>query len=221
MPIGYKNSISTLWLIVFSRQVFSEVFLTLLHHSDDCFIKREHGNYTCDTTRKTTPMLLPTPNKPYPEQLVAPYTIKYDCRTKHKNCAHHHEQQHGKHKHHLFAALSEIVAHQFRQVGTSMSHTQHSAQIIVDRSGKHTAKHNPKVGLKTMPSSHDGSEDRSGAGDIEELYHEHLTTGEHDEVHSVGFDDSGRRLIVAAKKVFNNPAINKIAHNQSQKAQRK
>ena len=95
-----------------------------------------------------------------------------------------------------------------------MAHGEHSAQVIVHRSGEDAAENYPQVGRRTELGAHYRAEYRAGAGDVEELDHEDLPTRKHYVVNAVGHAHGRRRTVVRSEDALHNAAVDKVAHDE-------
>ena len=91
--------------------------------------------------------------------------------------AHHDEQEDREHQHDTLGGITQIVTYNLRLVGTAMTHREHSAKIVVHSTCKDASKYYPQVGGRTELGTHNSTEDRTRAGNIEELNHKHLPVG--------------------------------------------
>ena len=113
--------------------------------------------------------------------------MENDCRTVHKDHAHHHEQQHGEHKVYLLCAIAKILAHKLGQTNAAVAKGEHAAHIVVHSSCKDAAEHNPQISHRTIPCTHDGAEDGACASDVKKLDHKYFPAWQHHIVDAVGF----------------------------------
>ena len=101
-------------------------------------------------------------------------SLQQGGRTVHKHCTYHHQQEHGKHQHHLLRRLAQIASNDFRLVDTTMTYGEHTTQVVVDGTSEDTAKDNPQIGHRTELGTHNGTEDGTRTCDIQKLNHEDL-----------------------------------------------
>ena len=140
-------------------------------------------------------------------------------RTVDKHNTHHHQHEHGEYQHELVRTFAEIAANEFGQPHATMTQREHTAEIIVDSSGKNAAKHNPQITGWSELGSHNGTEDRSRSRDIEKLNHKDLPVGKDHEIYTVGLGHRRRGTVVRSKDTLNETAVEKIAQHKGQHAQ--
>ena len=144
-----------------------------------------------------------------------------DGRTIDEHHAHHHQQQDREDQHHALRGLTQIGTHQLGQSCSTMTHGEHADQIVVHGTGEDASKHNPQIGHRTIPRTHDGTEDGSRAGNIQKLNHENLPTRKHDVVHSIGLRHSGRGAVVGTKHLLHQLSIEEITGHECQQCNNK
>ena len=153
-------------------------------------------------------------NRHNPEEFRAPDAVENDGRTIDEHHAHHDQQKHRENQHHAHGRLAEVVPHDFGLSGTVVTNREHSAQIVVDGSGENAAQDYPHIGHRPVPRTHDGTENRTRAGNVQKLNHENLPSRKHHEIYSVGLCNGGRRAVVGAENTLHETSIEKIACNQ-------
>ena len=146
---------------------------------------------------------------------------KQSGRTCHKHGSHKYHQDNGKSAHHLLGSHAQITAYNLRQALAPVAQRKHSCKIVVHRPGKNTTEHYPQIGCRTEFRSHDCTEDRSQACDIQELYHKDFPRRQRDIVHPVGFGNSRSLAVVRSEYVFYKASVDEITCNQRQQAERK
>ena len=135
----------------------------------------------------------------------------------HEDRADHDEQQHGEDEHETARLPAQIFSNQLGQTHAAVAQRKHGAEEIVDRTGEDAAEHNPKIGGSTELRPHDGAEDGTRSGNVEELNHEHFPAGQGNEINAIGFQrDRCRVGGVATKDTLHETAIENIAENQKQ-----
>ena len=149
-----------------------------------------------------------------PGETFATDIAKNQSRRINKNGSNHHQQEDTKDKHHALGALTEIMSYEFWLPRTIVAHRKHSREIVVNGSGKDTSEHNPQIGRRAELRSHDGSEDRSGAGDVQKLNHEYLPAGKHNEVDSVVYPYGRSLAVVGRENLLNQLSIEHIAKHK-------
>ena len=131
---------------------------------------------------------------------------------------HHTDQNHqndGEGTHHLFGAIAQISAVDFRQTRAFIAQGNHASEIIVDGTGKDAAQHNPKERSRAELCSHNGPNDRANTRNIKELDEENAPGFHRHIVHAVGHGGGwGGALWVGTKRFFNKLSVNEIAYNQ-------
>ena len=138
-----------------------------------------------------------------------------ECGAVNEHGTHHDEQQHGEYHHCQPCPAAQEVAHDFGQSGTVEPEREHSGQVVVDRSGEDTAQHYPQVSRRTEFRSHDGTEYRARAGNVEELHHIYFPRGHGDIVHPVGMCQCRRRALgIGLHDAFHQTTIKNIAHDE-------
>ena len=143
------------------------------------------------------------------------------CRTIHEHRAHHDEEHHAEHEHHVARSLAEVFADEGGQVGSVVTHGEHTAEEIVGGTGKDAAEDDPEVCRRTELGSHDGTEDRSRAGDVEKLDHENLPVGHRHIVDAVVYHHGGSLSVVRSEHFAYELSIQEIAQHKGYKANEK
>lgn len=95
-----------------------------------------------------------------------------------------------------------------------MTLRQHSAEIIVNRTSKDTAENYPQIGRRAKLGTHDGTENRSCAGNIKKLNHKDFPSRQYYIVYAVGHTYSRCRTVVGSKHALYDASINEIAHHK-------
>ena len=149
-----------------------------------------------------------------PQLFRAPDALQNDGWTIDENRANHHKHKHRKQQHDALRVHSEKVADEFGQPYSAMTNREHSAQVVVDGTCEDTAENNPQIGNRTIPRSHDGTENRPRAGNVQKLNHENFPSGQRDEIHTVGLVIGRCRTVVRAENSFHESTIDEIADHQ-------
>ena len=150
----------------------------------------------------------------YPSESFTADLTEDQRRTIYEHRTYHHQQEYGEHQHHVLGSLTQITTNQLRLPGTIVSHGEHTTEVVVHRTGKDAAQHNPQIGSRSELCSHDSTEDRTRTSDVQELDHEDLPPGENDIIHTVGFRHSWSHSVVRTENLLNKPAIDHVAYDQ-------
>ena len=136
------------------------------------------------------------------------------CRTIHEHRAEHDEQEHGEHQQHLRCGSAEIAPNEFGQVATAVAHREHAHEVVVNGSGEDAAEDYPEICRGSKLGAHDCTEDRSGASDVEELYHEHLPIRHRDIVQTIGLRHGWRNTVVGCEDALHEASVDKVAQHK-------
>ena len=117
---------------------------------------------------------------------VAGYVSQQDGGTVHKHRTHQHQYQQREAEHHGLGGFPEVLSYELGKTCAVIAERKHTAEVVVDRSGKYAAEHHPEVGGRSELRAHNGSEYRSRAGNVQELDHINLPARHCDEIHTVG-----------------------------------
>ena len=81
----------------------------------------------------------------------------------------------------------------------------------MDGSGEDASEDDPEVGGRTELGAHDGTEDRTGSRNVQELDHKYFPSGHRDEVDAVGFGDRrGGPGCIGAEHFFDKSPVEEI-----------
>ena len=157
----------------------------------------------------------------YPHHLGTAQCFQYDGRTVNKHHSYHDEEQDGEDKHNLACESAKVTADKLGQPYSAMTDRQHTAEIVVHGSGKNAAEDNPQIGHRTIPRSHDGTKDRTSAGNVQELYHKDFPTGHDDVIHTISLGYSRSGPVVGPHDMLNKFTVEQVAYDQRQKGNSK
>ena len=144
------------------------------------------------------------------------------CGGGHKNRSHQKHQQQGQHTHGVAHGSAQLGAHNLGQRHASHAQAHHTAQIVMDCTGKDASCHYPQIGGGPEEDAHDGTEDGTCACNVEKLYEEHFPCGHGDIVHSVGAGVAGGgQTGVAAEYFFHEGPVQQIAEQKAHKCHNK
>ena len=145
-----------------------------------------------------------------------------ESRAVHEHRSHQQQEDDGEYQHHLFGTVTQILAHQFREAHSSVAHRKHTAHIIVHGAGKDAAQNNPQVAGRAKLGAHDGAENGTGSGNVQELNHEHLPVGHGNVIHPIRLHN-GRCLAgrIRAEGMIYEGSVKEIAQNQGYDADKK
>ena len=132
-----------------------------------------------------------------------------------KHRTHHDEQQHGEDKHHILGGLAQIFTDELRQTDTAIAHRQHAGKVVVRGSCKDAAEDNPQIGDRAELGTHDGTEDGTRTGNVQELNHKDLPVGKDNIVNTIGLGNSRSDAIVRGYYFLNEAPIEHITKQQS------
>lgn len=79
---------------------------------------------------------------------------------------------------------------------------------------KDASEYDPQIGNGSELGAHDSSEDRTGARNVQKLYHEHLPVGHHYVVDAVGFGNGRGGAVVGSDNALNETAIDCVAQHK-------
>ena len=150
----------------------------------------------------------------HPHHLVAPDAAENDGRAVDEECAHQHHHQHGEEDESLARRGAEVEARELRQSAAVVPQGEHAADVVVHGTSEDTSQHNPEICRWTEPHTHDGSEDRSCSGDVQELNHEDTPRWQHHVVNLVRLADGRGLAVVGTEDAFGHPAVNHIAQKK-------
>ena len=137
--------------------------------------------------------------------------------TGHEDRADKNHQDDGEGAGYFLSAGAEIASDELREALATISQRECPGEEVVDGSGEDCAEDNPEVGCGAELCSHDGSEDGTETGDVEELNHEDFPRGKGDVVDSVSHCQ-GRCLAcgVGTEKCVDVSAVDQIADYEDQ-----
>ena len=151
-----------------------------------------------------------------PHNLTSPYILQDNGWTVHEYGTYHEKQQNREYQHDILHPPTQVIAYQARKTTPSMMQGKHTAHVIMNRSGKDTAKHNPQICSSTEPHTHNGSENRARTCDIQELNHEYLPSRKNNIIHTIGPRDGwSNSFRVWTEDSLHKTPIEKIARYQS------
>ena len=160
-------------------------------------------------------------NDNHPHDGLTTHAMQDLGRRIHKHRTYHHQQQYGEHEHHALGGLAQIAADELRQSGSPMTHREHTRQIVVRGAGKDTAEDDPQISHRTELRTHDGTEDRTSTGNVQELNHEDFPRRENNVIETIGLSNGWCHTIIWTKHTLYETSIEQIAHNKSYKTQQK
>ena len=135
-----------------------------------------------------------------------------DCgRTEHKHRAHHQQKEYREHPHDLTGLLTQVFPDNLRTTGTTVTHGEHTREIVVYAACEDTSQHNPQIGYRAELGAHDSTEDGPGTCDVQKLDHKHLPVRKHNVVNTIGHGNSRSFPVVRAKHAVHKTAIQQIA----------
>ena len=108
-----------------------------------------------------------------------------DCRRIDKDGSYEEQKDEGEDQHDLLCGFPKIRSDQFRESGPVMAKGNHSRKIIMDSSRENAAEDYPQISRRPEFGTHDGPEDRTCPGDVEELDHIDLPQRHGDKIHPV------------------------------------
>ena len=85
-------------------------------------------------------------------------------------------------------------------------------------SGKDAAEHYPKIARRTELGTHNGSEDRSSACNVEELDEKHFPVWHYNKVNAIGIGDCRCKPVVGGKHLLHEFAVGEIAYDKQNEA---
>lgn len=94
-----------------------------------------------------------------------------------------------------------------RHVGSVVAHAEHTAEVIVHRTGKDATEHYPQISRRTIPCSHDGTKDGARTCNIEKLNHVYLPVRHPHVVNAIGMSGRRRGIVSWAKYMFHKSAV--------------
>ena len=100
---------------------------------------------------------------------VGCHVVEQGSRCGDEHRAYQHQQHQRTDAHHEPHPVAQLVADDFGQRHASLPDADHAAEVVVNCAGEDASEHYPEVGRRSEQDAHDGSEDGSGAGDVEEL----------------------------------------------------
>ena len=112
--------------------------------------------------------------------------IQQSSRRVDEHHAHQNHQQHHETAHELLDAITQIVSMNFRKAAALFTKGNHARHVIVHRTGKNAAEHDPQEGCGAELGTHDGTADGSHARDVQELDKENAPRLHRDIVHAIG-----------------------------------
>ena len=137
-----------------------------------------------------------------------------ESRTVHEYRAHHKQQHGGKEQDKQPAAL-DLGTYYLGIRGSSLTDGKHTRKIVVDSTRKDTAQHYPQVARRAELGAHNGSEDRPGARNVQELDHIHLPRGHGHIIHTVAHRHGRRNPSrISPENLLDHLAVNEVADNQ-------
>ena len=152
------------------------------YHQSSCHEKQGYGKeriYLADNLidRQHGGKDVVAENDECPHLGVATHGVQDFSRRIDKHRAHHDQQQNREDQHHGFGRIAQVFADKRRKSGTLITHGEHAHEIIVNGTGKDTTQHNPQIGHRTELGTHDGTKDRTGTGNVQELNHKDFPVG--------------------------------------------
>ena len=86
--------------------------------------------------------------------------------TEHKHRAHHQQKEYREHPHDLTGLLTQVFPDNLRTTGTTVTHGEHTSEIVMYTACKDTSQYNPQVGNGTELGAHDSTEDWASTCDV-------------------------------------------------------
>ena len=86
---------------------------------------------------------------------------------------------------------------------------------------KDTAEDNPQIGGRTELGTHDSTEDRTGARNVQKLNHENLPRRKKNVIHSIVYTQRWSNTIIRSEDLLNKFTVKQIAEYQEYKANTK
>ena len=136
-------------------------------------------------------------------------------RTAHEGSSQQNQQDADEDAHHLAGEIAEIGTDDFRKGGTVHADAHHRGQIVMHSAGEDAAKDDPQIGSGSELGTHDGTEDGSKAGDVEELHHIDLPRRHRNIIHTILLG-IGRcfAVLFRMEHAADKAAVGEIANNQ-------
>ena len=137
----------------------------------------------------------------------------------HEHGSHENQEEEQKHGHYGLHGPAEVMAGEIIYRDSSVFHRNHSGDVVVDRTGEDAAEHNPQIARRAEFGTHDGTEYRAGAGDVQELDHEHFPGGHGHIVQTVVLCDSGCHLgRIGLVQPFHEAPVEDVAQDEGHDA---
>ena len=196
------------------------------HHQRACHKQQREGEQRINLTdnlvdRQHRSDDIVTEDDKHPHHRLAAQLMQNHSRRIHEHRTHHDEQQHGEYQHHALRGLAQILTNHLWQSCTVMAHRKHAREIVVHGAGEDTAEHNPQISHRTELRTHNGTEDRTCTGNVQELNHEDFPRRENNVIETIGLSNSWCHTIIWTKHTLYETSIEQIAHNKSYKTQQK
>ena len=111
--------------------------------------------------------------------------------------------------------FAKVDADQFGEARATVADGKHAREIVMDGTCEYAAENNPQIGRGTEFGSHDGTENRTGSGNVQELDHEDLPGGHLDVIDSVCFGDGwGGAAVFRGEEALNQLAVDQVPADQ-------
>ena len=142
-------------------------------------------------------------------------TGKQIRRRTHEHDADQYEQNQGEDVNQMLDRHAQIAPGHRGNGSAVIADGDHPAAVIMHRTGKNTADHNPQHRDRPVQRAENRAENRAGTGDIEELDQPDFDFGHRHIIHAIGTGMcGGKTLWLDAKDFFNKCAINEIPADQ-------
>ena len=140
---------------------------------------------------------------------------KQRCRRIDEDRAGEDQQQNRKDAHDPFCAAAEIDAAELGDRCAVVPLGDHAGEVIVNAAGEHGAEDDPKEHNRSEAGAHQRAEDRSRAGDVEQLHQKRFPCGHRHKVHAVAARKRRGFSVVRRKDLFDHLAIEKISYDEN------
>ena len=128
--------------------------------------------------------------------------------------AHQHQEYDGEYPHYLLHGGSQIGAGQLRYAGSLVAHGHHAHHIVVDAPAEKGSEGDPQEHAGTPAGTCQSAEDRSKAGDVEQLDQKDPGGSHGNVVASVLHGDGRGFAVVGSEHFFRDFTVNGKSHNQ-------